>query len=261
MRDTSLLQLCISLARQGGDHAARCRGNGLGNLVHKSSATDLVTQCDRSTEKLIVDRIRAERPDDSIIGEEGASYDGTSGLVWHLDPIDGTTNFVYGGTAWCTSVAVVDSEGSVAGAVYIPVTQELFSAFRGAGATLNGVSISCSDTELLSQALVATGFSYEPARRVVQAARLSGLIASIRDIRRSGSAAVDLCSVACGRVDAYYEDYLNSWDIAAGELIACEAGAVSSGFDARPSTPAHLVVAAPKIHIQLQAALAAPATS
>jgi myo-inositol-1(or 4)-monophosphatase len=205
-----------------------------------------------------VDRIRSERPEDSIIGEEGARTEGSSGLVWHLDPIDGTTNFVYGGTAWCTSVAVVDALGSMAGAVYLPVTQELFSASRGAGATLNGVPISCSDTEQLSQALVATGFSYDPARREIQAARLSRVIGSIRDIRRSGSAAVDLCSVACGRVDAYYEDNLNSWDIAAGELIAREAGALSSGFDAQPSTPAHLLVATPKIHTALQAFLADP---
>jgi myo-inositol-1(or 4)-monophosphatase len=259
MRDTSLLQLCISLARQGGDHAARCRREGLGDLDHKSSATDLVTHCDRSAERMIVDRIRAERPQDSIIGEEGASHAGTSGLVWHLDPIDGTTNFVYGNPAWCTSVAVADASGSLAGAVYLPVTQELFSAFRGAGATLNGRPISCSAAAHLSQALVATGFSYDPARREVQAARLSRMIGAIRDIRRSGSAAADLCSVACGRVDAYYEDHLNSWDIAAGELIACEAGALSSGFDAQPSTPAHLLVAAPKIHAALRALIAAPA--
>jgi myo-inositol-1(or 4)-monophosphatase len=260
MRDTSLLQLCISLARQGGDHAARCRQAGLGDLDHKSSATDVVTQCDRSAEKLIVDRIRAERPEDSIIGEEGATITGSSGLVWHLDPIDGTTNFVYGGHAWCTSVAVSDAQGSLAGAVYLPVTQELFSAFRGAGATLNGLAIRCSEATQLGQALVATGFSYDSTRREVQAARLSTLIGSIRDIRRSGSAAVDLCSVACGRVDAYYEDNLNSWDIAAGELIACEAGAISSGFDAGPSTPAHLVVAAPGIHASLQAMIGATVT-
>ena len=258
MRDTSLLQLCISLARQGGDHAAHCRQNGLGHLDHKSSITDLVTHCDRSAEKLIVDRIRAERPEDSIVGEEGASHIGSSGLVWHLDPIDGTTNFVYGGTAWCTSVAVGDSDGSLAGAVYLPVAQELFSASRGAGATLNGVPIFCSEAEHLSQALVATGFSYDPIRREVQAVRLSHLIGAIRDIRRSGSAAIDLCSVACGRVDAYYEEHLNSWDIAAGELIACEAGALSSGFDAQPSTPAHLLVASPKVHASLQRLLATP---
>jgi myo-inositol-1(or 4)-monophosphatase len=256
MRDTSLLQLCISLARQGGEHAAQCRSQGLGTLNHKSSATDVVTHCDRSTEALIVDRIRAERPEDSIVGEEGADHLGTSELVWHLDPIDGTTNFVYGLPAWCTSVAVSDSEGSLAGAVYLPMTHELFSASRSGGATLNGIAISCSTVQHLSQALIATGFGYEAARRQVQVQRLSRLIASIRDIRRSGSAAIDLCFVACGRVDAYYEDNLNSWDIAAGDLIAREAGARSTGFDGGPPTAADLVVAGPAIHSQLRALIA-----
>jgi myo-inositol-1(or 4)-monophosphatase len=252
MRDTSLLQLCISLARQGGDHAAACRSHGLSDLAHKSSATDLVTLCDRTTETLIVDRLRSERPADSIIGEEGADHLGTSGLVWHLDPIDGTTNFVYGLSAWCTSVAVADEQGAIAGAVYLPMHQELFSASRGGGATLNGREITCSQPDDLAQALVATGFGYEAARRQAQAHRLSSVITSVRDIRRSGSAAIDLCFVACGRVDAYYEDNLNSWDIAAGELIAREAGALSTGFDAGPPTAAHLVVASPRVHEALR---------
>jgi myo-inositol-1(or 4)-monophosphatase len=256
MRDTTLLQLCISLARQAGDHAARCRADGLGNPDHKSSATDLVTHCDRSAESVIVARIRAERPDDSILGEEGADHLGSSGFTWHLDPIDGTTNFVYGMASWCTSVAVLDAQGSVAGAVYVPESQELFSASRGAGATLNGRDIHCSTTTDLSQALVATGFGYKAELRTIQAQRLSALISSIRDIRRSGSAAIDLCSVACGRVDAYYEDNLNSWDIAAGDLIAREAGAISTGFDGGPSTAAHLVVASPGIHARLRALIA-----
>jgi myo-inositol-1(or 4)-monophosphatase len=205
---------------------------------------------------LIVSRIRAERPDDSILGEEGADHIGSSGLTWHLDPIDGTTNFVYGGAAWCTSVAVVDFQGSVAGAVYVPESQELFSASRGGGATLNGLEIHCSRATDLSQTLVATGFGYKAELRTAQAQRLSTLIGSIRDIRRSGSAAIDLCSVACGRVDAYYEENLNSWDIAAGDLIAREAGATSTGFDGGPSTAAHLVVASPGIHSHLRTLIA-----
>jgi myo-inositol-1(or 4)-monophosphatase len=256
MRDTSLLQLCISLARQAGEHAAKCRLDGLGNLDHKSSATDLVTQCDRSAESLIVARIRAERPDDSICGEEGAEHVGSSDFTWHLDPIDGTTNFVYGLASWCTSVAVLDTQGSLAGAVYVPESQELFSASRGDGATLNGRAIHCNQKSDLSQALVATGFGYRAELRAAQAQRLSAVISSIRDIRRSGSAAIDLCSVACGRLDAYYEDNLNSWDIAAGDLIAREAGAISTGFDGGPSTAAHLVVASPGIHAQLRALIA-----
>ncbi len=256
MRDTSLLQLCISLARQGGEHAARCRERGIGDLGYKSSATDVVTECDRSTETLIVSRIRAERPDDSILAEEGADHLGNSGLIWHLDPIDGTTNFVYGWPAWCTSVAVADAQGSIAGAVYVPAAQELFSASRGGGATLNGLAISCNSVKHLSQALIATGFGYAAPRREAQVQRLCSLIGSIRDIRRGGSAALDLCYVACGRVDAYYEDNLNSWDIAAGDLIAREAGATSTAFDGGPTTAADLVVAAPGIHSQLRALIA-----
>lgn len=256
MLDTSLLLLCISLARQGGEHAAQCRARGIGDLDEKSSATDVVTECDRSTESLIVSRIRAERSGDSIIAEEGADHRGTSGLTWHLDPIDGTTNFVYGWPAWCTSVAVADEQGSIAGAVYMPEAQELFSASRGGGATLNGIPIFCNSVDNLSHALIATGFGYAAHRREAQVRRLSTLIGSIRDIRRSGSAALDLCYVACGRIDAYYEDNLNSWDIAAGDLIAREAGAISTAFDGGPTTATDLVVATPGIHSQLRALIA-----
>ena len=179
---------------------------------------------------LIVSELRRARPHDAIVGEEGASQPGSTGLEWHLDPIDGTVNFVYDLPTWCTSVGVLDANGAVAGAVYVPVLDELFSAARGCGATLNGEPIATSTVSSIDLALVGTGFSYSPQRRREQAARVATMLPLVRDVRRFGSAAIDLCLVACGRLDAYFEQYLNSWDMAAGVLIAAEAGATCSDF-------------------------------
>jgi myo-inositol-1(or 4)-monophosphatase len=178
-------------------------------------------------------------------------------VSWHVDPIDGTANFVYDLPAWCTSIGIIDDDGPVVGAVYLPVTDELFSAARGRGATLGSTPIRCSEATDLRRALVATGFSYLADRRMVQAARLARLIGDIRDVRRNGSAAIDLCSVACGRVDAYYEEHLNSWDLAAGVLIADEAGATTSDFSGGPAGTAETVAAAPGVHAALLDAIAA----
>jgi myo-inositol-1(or 4)-monophosphatase len=244
-----------SIAVRAGDEAlAGRRRLGIGQpVVHdtKSSPTDPVTEYDRAAERLIVDAIRQARPDDAIVGEEGATQAGTSGLRWLVDPIDGTANFVYDLSHWCTSVAVVDDEGPLAGAVYAPVLGELFSAARGGGATLNGAAISCSEVDDLSSALVATGFSYSADRRAVQGDRVARLVREVRDIRRLGSAAIDLCLVACGRVDAYFEEHLNAWDLAAGILIAAEAGAITSDFAGGPAAPAATVAAGSGIHSRL----------
>ena len=177
---------------------------------------------------------------------------GTSGLAWYLDPIDGTTNFLYGLPLWSTSVGVTDDEGAVAGAVFVPVTGELFAAARGAGATRNGEPIRASGEVDATLALVATGFGYLPTRRAEQARRLATMMEKIRDIRRGGSAAVDLCYTAAGMVDAYFEDGLNSWDVVAGELIAREAGCRTGDFAGGPATPAELLVAPPQLFDQLR---------
>lgn len=205
-------------------------GEGLGTDT-KSSLTDLVTEFDRWSETVIVETILAARPDDGFIGEEGALVAGSSGVVWVIDPIDGTTNFVYGLPGCSVSVAAraVDGEdhGSAwAGAVHDLVRDERFRATRGGGATLDGRAIRVSTRADLATALVATGFSYEAARRRTQAEVLVEVLPRVRDIRRFGGAAIDLCSVACGRVDAYYEQGLQEWDFAAGALIASEAGAI-----------------------------------
>ncbi len=227
---------------------------GVGQVIAhdtKSSVTDPVTQFDRAAEALLVKAIRSARPHDSIVGEEGADHVGSSGLEWHLDPIDGTANYVYDLPAWCTSVAVVDQAGPIAGAVSVPVAGELFSAELGGGSTLNGAPISCSSANDISTALVGTGFSYLADRRRAQAARVARLLPQVRDIRRFGSAALDLCMVAAGRLDAYYEEHLNSWDLAAGVLIASEAGATTSNFSGGAAGSDGAIAAAPGVHADL----------
>jgi myo-inositol-1(or 4)-monophosphatase len=255
-----LRALAVDLATSAGRlaHDGR-RRLGVGQPVAhdtKSTPTDPVTEFDRAAEALIVTTLRSARPDDSIVGEEGAEHAGTSGLEWHIDPIDGTANFVYDLPAWCTSVAVVDHRGPLAGAVYVPVTDELFSAARGRGATLNGEPIRCSAASQLATALIGTGFNYSPATRELQARRLVALLPLVRDVRRFGSAALDLCMVACGRLDAYFEEHLNSWDLAAGVLIASEAGAITSNFLGERAGSDATVATAPLLHESLLALIA-----
>ncbi|MEJ7582753.1 MAG: inositol monophosphatase family protein [Acidimicrobiales bacterium] len=196
------------------------------SIETKSSPTDMVTEMDRSVERLLVAGILAARPDDSIMGEEGADQIGTSGVRWLLDPIDGTTNFVYGIPGFNVSVAAEVDGQVVAGAVLDPLHDDLFTAAAGEGAQRNGRCIRCNPSTGLAHALVATGFSYDRTRREGQARVLTTVLPAVRDIRRIGAAALDLCWVACGRVDAYYEQGLAPWDYAAGSLVAQEAGAI-----------------------------------
>jgi myo-inositol-1(or 4)-monophosphatase len=260
---STLRELAVELATVGGTVAAEGWRQDIANgasrrsmtAATKSSLTDVVTSHDRAAEAAIVEALVARRPDDAIVGEEGTQRTGTSGLSWFLDPIDGTTNFLYGLPLWSTSVGVADGDGTVAGAVFVPGTGELFAAARGAGATRNGEPIRASAEADVSLALVATGFGYLAERRAAQARRLTALIDQIRDIRRGGSAALDLCYAAAGIVDAYYEDGLNSWDVAAGELIAREAGCRTGDFAGGPPTPAQLLVAPPALFERLSALL------
>jgi myo-inositol-1(or 4)-monophosphatase len=217
----------------------------------KSTSTDLVTQFDRAAESAIVDTLRRVRPGDAIVGEEGTADEGDNGYAWYIDPIDGTTSFVYDQPTWACSVGVARDGVMVAGAVFLPVLDELFSAAAGEGATRNGETISVSATEQLGLALIATGFSYHSEVRHQQATRIAAMISEIRDVRRTGSAAVDLCFVACGRVDAYFEIGLNPWDSAAGELIAREAGAITTDFDGKMARPEEMLAATPGVHAAL----------
>ncbi|MCP3913892.1 MAG: inositol monophosphatase [Actinomycetia bacterium] len=249
-----LLELALRLGRRGAQVAGEALADGGGEATTKSSATDLVTVTDEKIESLIVHGLRDERPDDAILGEEGTSDDGTSGVRWVIDPIDGTTNFVYGLPGFAISIAAEVDGDSVVGVVIDPVRQEEFAAVKDQGATLNGDPIHCSGAADLATALIATGFSYQAESRRAQAEVLTTVLPRIRDIRRLGAAATDLCAVAVGRVDGYWERGLNRWDAAAGALIAGEAGAIVSG-EVGKDPGAVLVAAAPGIHAALDALL------
>jgi myo-inositol-1(or 4)-monophosphatase len=272
---SELRELACDLAVAAGDVAAAGRRadldaagpeggddrHGVLGAVTKSSATDVVTRHDRAAEQVIVEGLLARRPDDAIVGEEGANRLGTSGLSWYVDPIDGTTNFMYGLPMWSTSVAVRDADGTVAGAVYVPDTAELFTAARGGGATRNGRPIRASGQASLALTLVATGFGYQPEERDRQARRFARLARFVRDIRRTGSAAIDLAYTAAGFFDAFYEENLNWWDMAAGELIARESGCSSGDFHGGAASPRELLVAAPGVFGELQALLQATSST
>ncbi len=184
----------------------------------------MVTEMDRASEALLVRRLQALRPDDGIVGEEGAAHPGTSGVVWVVDPLDGTTNYLYRHPGWNVSVGATVEGIPAAGAVVVPSHGDVFAAATGHGATRNGRPLLAGAPAALGHALVGTGFGYDPGRREAQAAALTRLIARIRDIRRGGAAAADLCSVACGRLDAYYEAGLAEWDRTAATVICREAG-------------------------------------
>ena len=197
-----------------------------GGASAKSSPTDLVTDIDRSSEALIVRALLRARPDDGIQGEEGSSEKGSTGITWVIDPLDGTINYLYGIGVFAVSIAASHEGRSIAGVVHDPTTGEMFTASEGKGAFLDGHELRIEASgRPLGEALVGTGFSYSAPSRAAQARLLSVLLPEVRDIRRGGSAALDLCSVACGRLDAYYEAELKPWDRAAGGLVAREAGA------------------------------------
>jgi myo-inositol-1(or 4)-monophosphatase len=229
---TELLALAEAVAREAGAlllELAQTPRSGVGS---KTSDTDMVSDADRLSEKLIVDRIASTRPDDEIVGEEGSHRAGSSGVRWTIDPLDGTTNFLFGIPQWSVSVACEDGDGLLAGAVFAPASGELFSAARGGKAMLNGSRINVSERADLSDALVGTGFSYFPEERAVQAAMLRRILPAVRDIRRPGSCALDLCWTAAGRYDAFYEVPTMPWDWKAGALIVGEAGGVVSELPA-----------------------------
>jgi myo-inositol-1(or 4)-monophosphatase len=213
-------------------------------LAYKSSATDPVSDADRDAEALILGLLHAERPEDAVLGEEGTSRTGTSRLRWIVDPLDGTVNFLYAQPNFAVSIACEDDEGTLVGVVHQPLSGETFTAVRGVGAWRDGVSLAVNRPESLARALVATGFSYEPERRARQGQILAGLLRDVRDVRRAGSAALDLAWVACGRLDGYYEHGLNEWDWAAGALLVREAGGAVRRLPAADGLPIALVAGA-----------------
>lgn len=246
-----LCDLASRLAVAAGELVFEGRKNGVSSISTKSSDTDVVTEFDRASEHLIVEGLQAERPDDAVVGEEGTDSAGASGIRWLIDPIDGTTNFQYDLPGYAVSIAALSGDRPLAGAVYIPGSRELFTATAGGGALLNGSPIHCGTTSSLQHALVATGFSYQVERRREQAQRIAQVIPRIRDIRRLGAAAADLCYLAAGRLDVYYEQWLNPWDWAAGELIAREAGCRVGRFDGGPTDHSGVLAANPALFDQV----------
>lgn len=229
----------------------------------KSTATDVVTLMDQSAEAYIVAELGKHRPDDAILGEEGANQSGSSGLQWVIDPLDGTVNYLHKVPLWCVSIGLIEesTEQALAGVVYVPVMDQMYISSRGLGSWVidkgKPRELKVSGCTELSQALMGTGFGYSSTRRASQARVLQAVLPNVADIRRLGSCAVDLCLVAEGVLDGYYERGVNAWDHAAGELIAREAGAISSGLFGNPIGNDMVVVANPAIHGALVAILEA----
>jgi len=260
----TLLRIAVAAAAEAGRLLASWRGDERPEVVQtKSSPTDIVTEMDRRSEELITGRIRAHRPGDTVLGEEGgqtaggpAGDGGQPGRVrWIVDPLDGTVNYLYGLRDWAVSIAAEVNGSVVAGVVEVPRYGETFTAVTGQGAWLHRgeakLALHCSAGVPLDRALVGTGFGYDPGRRLVQGEVVAALLPFIRDIRRGGAAAVDLCSVAAGRLDAFYERGLNYWDFAAGGLIAREAGALVGGLAGRTESTSMTVAAGPGLYQQL----------
>lgn len=253
--EEELLDLAEHTAREAGALARRHRESAVGVVATKSSATDVVTAADTAVEGLVRSRIVAARPDDAILGEEGSHRAGTSGLTWVVDPIDGTVNYLHGIARYATSIAVEDAEGPVVAAVHAPATGETFTARRGHGSWLDGRPIRPTEATELATALVGTGFGYRADRRARQGEVVAAVLPRIADIRRAGAASLDLCDVACGRLDAYFEQGLQPWDLAAGRLVVTEAGGLVSGLAGAAASEALTVAAAPGLHAALVALL------
>ena len=222
-----LLALATALALEAGALLAERQPLVRELVGTKSTPTDMVTEVDREAEALLVRRILAARPKDAILGEEGANQPGTSGVRWVLDPLDGTTNYLYGYPAYAVSIGVEVDGVTVVGVVHDAARAETYAATLGGGAVIDGRRLAVSNEGRIPHALLGTGFGYDVEGRRKQAAVVATLLPQVRDIRRSGSAALDLCSVAAGRLDAYYEFGLNEWDRAAGMLIVQESGGLA----------------------------------
>jgi myo-inositol-1(or 4)-monophosphatase len=222
-------------------------------IESKSTAIDIATQMDKKAEKFIMESLLAARPDDGIIGEEGSSVESKSGITWVIDPLDGTVNYFYGLPGWNVSIAAKDKDGSVVGVVTAPTINSTWWATRGGGAFYNGHQIHCNDPIALDRSLIATGFQYDVSHRISQLEDFSKLVPIVRDLRRNGAAAVDLCHVAMGALDGYYEAGLKEWDWAAGALVATEAGATFKHYGQGPMRIS--MAAGPSLHSQLEAHL------
>ena len=252
-----LCDLACAVARQAAELLVSSAGQAA-VVQTKSSPTDVVTEMDRAAEELIRDRLQAARPGDAILGEEGGETGAGAPVRWIVDPLDGTVNYLYGLPDWAVSIAAEVDGIVTAGAVCAPLRRSLYSATLGGGSWLQSAwlagpqRLTCNTGVTLPAALVATGFGYSASQRVRQGKVVAAVLPRVRDIRRAGSAALDLCSVAAGSVDGYYEQGVNYWDVAAGSLIAREAGAVVGGLQGAEASPEMTVAAGPGLFAELQ---------
>ncbi|MCW2287262.1 myo-inositol-1(or 4)-monophosphatase [Leucobacter luti] len=256
-----LARIAADIAVAVGTRIMELRELGVSVAASKSSITDVVTAADREAEQLVVTALQGARPHDAILGEEGTGIAGTSGITWVIDPIDGTVNYLYNIPMYAVSIAatvadttaMADGRRAIAGAVYCPRLAELYEAWESGGARLNGAPLTISGKSDLETALVGTGFGYTVERRIEQAAMVSRILPRIRDIRRSGSAAYDLCAYAAGRLDAFFERGLQPWDYAAAALILRESGGALLGRDdSTPPGEPLLFAAAPSLVHELR---------
>jgi myo-inositol-1(or 4)-monophosphatase len=229
----AFLKCAVSAARRAG--AALKERAGEKRTIDFKGEIDLVTEMDRYSEKLIVGELKASFPTHGILAEEGTRTDGSTNALWIIDPLDGTTNYAHGYPNFAVSIALEMESALVVGVVFDPLREELFAAVRGEGATMNGLPLHISSNELLLRSLIATGFPYDRARsRENNLDFFNAMVMACQEIRRSGSAALDLCSVAAGRLDGYWELKLKPWDVAAGILIVQEAGGIVSDLAGAP---------------------------
>jgi myo-inositol-1(or 4)-monophosphatase len=247
----------VAAGAAGEELMARFRRDPI-DVRSKSTPTDPVSAADLAAEAAIRAVLARERPGDAVLGEEGGatSSDSATGLRWVVDPLDGTVNYLYGITAFAVSIACEDESGTLAGLVLDPATGETFAATRSGPATLGGEPIHGSNCDELSRTLVATGFGYAASIREAQGRVVVRLLPRVRDVRRAGAAALDLCACACGRTDAYFERGLNHWDWAAGALICERAGLVVRPLGPRDGLPSGIVVAPGAIIDELEALVA-----
>ena len=255
--DSDLGRLAADVALEAGELARRRRAEGVSLAATKSTVADIVTEADREVEQLIRDLLSRERPDDGFLGEESDAAAGTSGFTWIVDPIDGTVNYASGIPTYSVSVAVVEGSPtpeewtSVAGAVYAPVLDELFTAVRGEGAWHRGKRLAVTQ-ETPAGALLGTGFGYDPSTHDGDLATVRRVMSMARDLRRMGSAAIDLSYVAAGRLDGYFERGLNAWDFAAGRVLVEEAGGIVTRWDTSARRPM-ILAGGPDVHARLHA--------
>lgn len=254
MEYQELLTIAVEAARLASKVVTSGQPTAFAGAQTKSTPTDMVTQIDKLSEETIRNYILTRRPEDGFIGEEG-KHIASDGVTWVVDPIDGTTNFMYDFPAYAVSIAAQIDEETVCGAVLDVPRGELFTAVKGGGAFRDGLEIKPRQCTLVREALVSTGFAYDAQRRALQARALAHLIADVRDIRRAGAASLDLAWVACGRSDGYYEAGLKPWDYEAAALIVREAGGLVGSWDSTSPSEEMTIAANPTLFYPLRDAI------